>query len=185
MKNNVFKKDLYRYYGDKGESFIDRILRPCEIKYIYLFRKAQSTKGLINKYYKLRLRLFSDKTHTLIPPSTEIGPGFYIGHHGRVLIDYRVKIGSNVNVATNVSIGPEKRGKRAGVPTVGNDVWIGTSAIVVGNVSIGNNVLIAPLTFVNFDVPDNSIVIGNPGRIIPREDATEGYINNRISVDDK
>ena len=34
---------------------------------------------------------------------------------------------------------------------------------------IGNNVLIAPGAFVNFDVPENSIVIGNPGKIIPRD----------------
>lgn len=40
--------------------------------------------------------------------------------------------------------------------------------------------MIAPLDFVNFDVPDNSIVIGNPGRIIPRENATEGYLQNRV-----
>ena len=38
----------------------------------------------------------------------------------------------------------------------------------MGGVKIGNNVLIAPNAFVNFDVPDNSIVIGNPGRIITR-----------------
>ena len=40
--NNVFKKDLYRYYGEKGESFIERLLRPTELKYIALFRKANT-----------------------------------------------------------------------------------------------------------------------------------------------
>lgn len=59
-------------------------------------------------------------------------------------------------------------------------MWIGTNAVVVGNVHIGNNVLITPLAFANFDVPDNSIVIGNPGKIIPREKATEGYLQNRV-----
>ena len=38
-----------------------------------------------------------------------------------------------------------------------------------GGVNIGDNVLIAPGAFVNFDVPDNSIVLGNPGKIIPRD----------------
>jgi len=45
---------------------------------------------------------------------------------------------------------------------------------------IGNNVLIAPLSYVNIDVPDNSLVIGNPAKIIPKEDATDGYINFTI-----
>jgi serine O-acetyltransferase len=48
--------------------------------------------------------------------------------------------------------------------------------VVVGNIKIGNNVLIAPNSYVNFDVPDNSIVIGNPGKIIPHENPTKDYI---------
>lgn len=46
--------------------------------------------------------------------------------------------------------------------------------------NFGNNVLIAPLSYVNIDVPDNSLVIGNPAKIIPKEDATDGYINFTI-----
>ena len=52
--------------------------------------------------------------------------------------------------------------------------------MIVGKVKIGSDVLIAPLTYVNFDVPDHSIVIGNPGRIIPKENATADYISNRV-----
>ena len=51
------------------------------------------------------------------------------------------------------------------------------NSIIVGGVKVGNNVLIAPGAFVNFDVPDNSIVIGNPGQIIRRETSpTDKYI---------
>ena len=61
-----------------------------------------------------------------------------------------------------------------------DNCWSGTNAVIVGNVKIGKDVLIAPLTFVNFDVPDHSIVIGNPGKIIPKENATADYICNCI-----
>lgn len=60
------------------------------------------------------------------------------------------------------------QGKRMGVPSIGDNVVMNANAVVVGGVKIGNNVLIAPNAFVNFDVPDNSIVIGNPGKIIQR-----------------
>jgi serine O-acetyltransferase len=51
------------------------------------------------------------------------------------------------------------------------------NSIIVGGVTIGNNVFIAPGAFVNFDVPDNCLVIGNPGRIIQRDySPTEEYI---------
>ena len=55
-------------------------------------------------------------------------------------------------------------------------MFLGTNSIVVGKAKVGNDVLIAPGAYVNFDVPDHSIVIGNPEKIIPKENATEGYI---------
>ena len=47
-------------------------------------------------------------------------------------------------------------------------------------ITIRNNVLIAPNSYVTQDVPDNSVVMGNPMQIVPNEKATDGYINNRI-----
>jgi serine O-acetyltransferase len=57
-------------------------------------------------------------------------------------------------------------------------VWIGTGAVLVGNIQVGPNVMIAPNAFVNFDVPPHSIVIGNPGKIISKQNPTKNYINN-------
>ena len=71
-------------------------------------------------------------------------------------------------------------GGRQGVPTIGNDVWIGINAIVVGKITIGDDVMIAPNSYVNCDVPSHSIVFGNPCIIKHRENATEGYINRRV-----
>lgn len=45
---------------------------------------------------------------------------------------------------------------------------------------IGDDVLIAPNAYVNFDVPSHSVVVGNPGKIISRENATEGYITYKV-----
>lgn len=59
-------------------------------------------------------------------------------------------------------------------------MFLGTNSIVVGKVKVGNDVLIAPGAYVNFDVPDHSIVIGNPEKIIPKENATEGYIASPV-----
>lgn len=178
---NTFKKDLYRYYGKEKESLQQRLLRPMEIKFLYFFRRAQGAKNILSKvYYKLRLRKISAITHIQIPVKTDIGEGFYIGHNGRIVINPRAKIGRNVNIACGAVIGQEFRGRREGTPVIGDRCWIGTNAVIVGNVTIGDNVLIAPLSFVNFDVPPNSIVVGNPGRIIEKENATEGYMNNLI-----
>ncbi|WP_138272484.1 LbetaH domain-containing protein [Parabacteroides merdae] len=52
---------------------------------------------------------------------------------------------------------------------LGNSVWIGPNAVIVEKINIGDNVLIAANSYVNFDVPSNSIVIGNPGRIFHQQ----------------
>ena len=179
--NNVFKKDLFRYYGESGEPFLKRIFRPLELRYISAFRKANTCKFLpLKLFYTLKLMQLSNKTKIQIPARTSIGEGFYIGHLGRVIIHPDAKLGKNINIATGVTIGTENRGKRKGTPQIGDNCWIGTNAVIVGNIKIGNDVLIAPLSYVNFDVPDHSIVIGNPANIIPRENATENYVCNRV-----
>ena len=179
--NGKFSKDLYRYYGEKGEGILRRFIRPVELKYIALFRKANECKFLpLKLLYTYRLKKMSGKTHIQIPARTGIDAGFYIGHSGRVIIHPDAKLGKNINVGTGVTIGQENRGKRKGAPTLKGDCWIGTNSVVVGNIQIGEDVLIAPLTFVNFDVPDHSVVIGNPAKIISKENATEGYIDNRV-----
>lgn len=179
--NKQFSKDLYRYYGEKGESFVKRLLRPVEIKYIALFRKANTARiKPLKLYYTVKLKLLSNKTYIQIPAKTQIGEGFYIGHSGRVIIHPDAKIGKNVNVSTGVTIGFENRGARKGAPIIADNCWIGANSVIVGNVKIGEDVMIAPLTFVNFDVPAHSIVIGNPAKIISKENATKDYIQNKV-----
>ena len=179
--NSVFKKDLFRYYGESGEPFLKKVFRPLELKYISLFRKASMCKFLpLKLFYMYRLMRLSQRTQIQIPARTSIGEGLYIGHLGRVVIHPEAKLGKNINIATGVTIGMENRGKRKGAPIISDNCWIGTNAVIVGNVKIGSDVLIAPLTYVNFDVPSHSIVIGNPGRIIPKEHATADYICNCI-----
>ena len=180
MKCN-FSKDLYRYYGEKGESFTDRVFRPVELKYIALFRKAQNCRfAPLKMFYTIRLKLMSYKTQIQIPARTQIGEGFYIGHTGRVIIHPDARLGKNINIGTGVTLGAENRGKRKGAPVFEDNCWIGTNAVVVGNVKIGSDVLIAPLAYVNFDVPDHSVVVGNPARIIHKDNATKDYVCNRV-----
>ena len=180
MKNQ-FSKDLYRFYGEEGEPFYKRLLRPAELKYIALFRKANACRFRpLKAFYTLRLKIMSNKTYIQIPARTKIGEGFYIGHSGSAVINPDAVLGKNMNVASGVVIGQENRGERQGAPVFEGNCWIGANAVVVGNIKIGRDVMIAPLTFVNFDVPDHSVVVGNPAKILHKENATEGYICNTI-----
>lgn len=115
-----------------------------------------------------------------IPGQATIGEGFYIGHAYGITVNPDAVIGRNCNIHKGVTIGQENRGKRKGAPVLGDCVWLDVNSTVVGAVTIGDDVLIAPNSYVNCDVPSHSIVIGNPCRIIPRDNATEGYVNKRV-----
>lgn len=176
------KSDFYRHYaGAKPQRFwqIRNVALYCTI----IYRKAHfysNQSGFVNKilgvYYRYKLNVVSRKYLFQIPYPVTIDKGFNLVHFGRIIVAPNVKIGRNCNLFTGVTIGSTARGVKMGVPIIGNDVWIGPNAVIVGKVSIGDNVLIAANSYVNFDVPSNSIVIGNPGRIVPSVKATEGYI---------
>lgn len=109
--------------------------------------------------------------------NAKIGEGFYLSDHCGPVIIGPVKIGKHCNIAHNVTIGRAYKNGVLGRPTIGDRVWIGTGAVLVGNIIIGSNVLIAPNSFVNVDVPDNSIAIGNPAKIVRKDNPTRYYIN--------
>lgn len=107
--------------------------------------------------------------------------GIYIGHAYNITINSKAKIGRNCNIHKGIVIGQANRGSRKGCPTIGDRVWIGINSAIVGNVTIGDDVLIAPNSFVNVDIPSHSVVFGNPCVIKHRDWATEGYVNNILN----
>lgn len=179
---STLQKDFYRESGKwlSTPQIWAKCINP-NLHFIYILRKAQQYKKTpLRLFWKLVLRHYQIKYGFQIYPETEIGEGFYLGHWGSLVINPKAKIGKNCNIAQGVTIGQQNRGKNTGFPVIGDEVWIGANAVIVGGIAVGNNVLIAPNSYVNFNVPENSVVMGNPGKIYPKEDATEGYINNRI-----
>ncbi|MBQ7617187.1 serine acetyltransferase [bacterium] len=149
-----------------------------KLRMIYWLRRCQCSRGLLQIINRLIYRHYSYWNNNEIPYKTQIGKGLYLGHSGGRYINKEAKIGDNCNINHNVTIGKENRGGRLGCPTIGSKVWIGCNSVIVGKVFIGDNVMIAPNSFVNFDVPSNSLVIS--GKIIKKDNPTEKYINNIV-----
>lgn len=167
---SLYKDDLKRY----GK--IDSYLR----KFHFYFRKSQTAKGLLKYWYRLQFKRLKRQNGIEISSDTKIMGGLYMGHPYSITINPNTVIGKNCNIHKGVLIGQENRGSRKGAPVIGNEVWIGINAVIVGKVSIGDDVLIAPNSYVNCDVPSHSVVFGNPCSIKHKENATEDYINNKI-----
>lgn len=152
-------------------------LSMLQIRYLKYYRKAQVAKNTIWKYYYMhRLIEYSHYTGIQLYENMNLPKGLIIGHPGTIIINGQATFDGNVMMTHGVTIGRDIRGKRAGAPHFGKNVCIRCNSTVVGGVSIGDDVLIAPNTFVNFDVPSHSIVIGNPASIHHRANATEGHI---------
>lgn len=114
-----------------------------------------------------------------IPAGTHIGPGFRISHFGAIVINPAAQIGKNFSIAQGALIGSAE-GKHKGIPVIGDNVIMSANSLIIGGVHVGDYTLLAPGAFVNFDVPAHSIVIGNPGRIIPSDHPTDRYNVYRI-----
>lgn len=168
---------IYDYYRMTGFPYKKRcMILNHNLKFMYLFRKYQLNKNI---FTRIRLYRLTKKYGLEISVDAKIGKGFYLGHPYNITIGNEVVIGNNVNVHKGVTIGRTNRGN-AGSPHIGNTVFIGINATVVGNIKIGDDVLIAPNAYVNFDVPSHLIVIGNPGVIHQKYNATKGYIGFKV-----
>lgn len=130
-------------------------------------------------FARLRLRHYQFKYGIQIPWHTKIGKGFYIGHFGGIVVNGGTVIGKNCNISQGVTIGQANRGPRKGCAIIGDNVYIGPGAKIVGHVNIGNNVAIGANAVVTKDVPDNAVVAGVPARIISMEGSV-GYINRKV-----
>lgn len=98
-----------------------------------------------------------------LSPVTEVGKGSRLGHGGiGCVVNSKAKIGRNCILGQNTSIA----GKDGGTPTLGDWVYVGHGSIILGKVTIGNNVFVGALSMVNKDIPDNAIVAGIPAKIL-------------------
>ncbi|MCX7991345.1 MAG: serine O-acetyltransferase [Proteobacteria bacterium] len=113
-----------------------------------------------------------------IHPGAKIGRRFFIDHGMGVVIGETAEIGDDVTIYHGVTLGGTswKKGKRH--PTIGNNVVIGAGAKVLGPIMIGNNCLIGAGSVVVKDVPDDSTVVGVPGRVTYRGEA-------KVKIDEK
>lgn len=169
--NYLLTSDIKRYQNNKIYAF-QKYFRKCQ----------ESTNIIMKKFYKGIYYVLAKKNHIEISTNTSIGAGLYFGHPFCITINSNTVIGCNCNLHKGVTIGQENRGKRKGTPIIGNSVWIGINSTIVGNIIIGDDVMIAPNTYINCDIPSHSIVFGNPCVIKRRDNATKDYINRKCDL---
>lgn len=153
------------------KSMSDRgITKVLKVIYKWLFNNNFRVNVWIRCMHKVKLKLLKKiirnhlerKYSILIGINSKIGDNFSLEHFLGIVIGSDVVIGDNCKIYQQVTLGQ----KNNRYPKIGDNVTIYAGAKVIGGIEIGNNVTIGANAVVLNDVPDNSIVVGIPGRII-------------------
>lgn len=100
-------------------------------------------------------------------PNTYISESVKFPHPTSIVIGAGVEIGENVTIYQNVTIGGARIGdaKKNNYPIIGNNTIIFSGAVLIGEITIGENVIIGANSVVNVDVPDSHLAVGVPCRL--------------------
>lgn len=154
--------------------------------------KAITLHRISNRLYKIGIpvipyilyRLIYLINNCHIHYSTEIGRNTVVAYGGvAVVIHKKAIIGENCMIESCVTIGGKSNHKN--LPVIGDNVFIGTGAKILGDIKIGNNVIVGANAVVVKSVPDNCIVAGIPAKIIKTNIDINKYCNLPVQVENK
>lgn len=134
-------------------------------EYLEIGREIVVSKGLRKAILQIKLRKIGNVRGLGIENFSNIGEGLKLPHGINIIVNPSAKIGNNVTLYQGVTIGVIHEGEKKGAPTIEDNVQVGPNAVVVGRITIGHDSIIAGNSFVNINVPPNSIVLGNPAQI--------------------
>lgn len=179
---SCIQADLYRYDGAKGgkaavSAFfaepgfrLTTLLRICR----YLRSSRWGRWGFYH-FVRFWLRSLTIRLGVYIDPDTEIGPGLFIAHPCGIVINRRCRIGADLTLSQNVTLGRKSRPPNEGCPGFGDRVYIGPGAVVIGAVTVGDDSAIGANCVVTKEVPQGAVVVGVPARMVS-DRGSAGYV---------
>jgi serine O-acetyltransferase len=163
---NTYERDIWRQglwvmavyrFGRWRYGFKHRIVRmPFSLTYKLLFTFIQIITGIE------------------IPCEVKLGKRVRIDHFGGIIVSGDATLGDHVILRNGVTIGLRRTGVR-GSPKIGNRVDIGAGAKILGSITVGDDTVIGANAVVLHDVPNNSIAVGIPAKVVPRRPPNERY----------
>jgi len=180
----LIKSDLYRYIGRTSyKDFLHELSTRPGFQYsfwmricAYLSAKKSSIFKMMFIVSRIFLRHYRYKYQIDIPYTTSIGPGLCIAHFSAIIVSPETKIGKNLTIFQGVTIGKAARGRRAGAPIIGNNVYVAPGAKIFGKIVIGDNVVVGANSVVPKNIENNAVVGGVPMRVLSYKGA-DGYVN--------
>ncbi len=179
----LLRADLYRKTGRSGlKTFLKTLATDMGFKHVFWFRTASFCRArprLRRTLYPFVRAVYGHYQHkhgVWIPPTTKVGPGLFLEHLGNIVVNGRAVIGKNCNLGHGVTIGQSNRGARQGTPQIGDNVFIGPGAKIIGGIKLGDNVAVGVNCVVVRDVPDDAVIVAGAGQVVSYG-GSSGYVN--------
>jgi serine O-acetyltransferase len=186
------EQDLNRYFyptdespepGLLGKAKIFLTTQGCWATTVYRLRRyalvecrIPVVRGALGITGRVLNKAVEVATGICIPSDTDIGPGLYIGHFGGIFLNGGVVIGKYCNISQCNTLGLAGRGEKSGVPEVGDFVYIGPGAKIIGRVKVGSHAAIGANAVVTRDVPEHGVAVGVPAKVISKA-GSDGFVN--------
>lgn len=168
LNNECEQYGIETIIDEKKELTVAKLLCPS-VLYSICWVMAMNPYFLTLFYWRLKscaqfLRVIKPDQSSFHIFCDDIGHKLTLFHPYSTIIHAR-RIGDNVTIRNNTTIG-DRDDDWDKIPSIGNNVDIGPGSIIFGDITIGDNVVIGAGTLINKDIPANSVVVGNPFRIL-------------------
>lgn len=179
----LIRSDFHRYIATGGKSKLKIIFFNQGFIFTSIFRINTALYNTCKPIPVLRqlaglhgliwLKISQVITGISFPIGLKIGRGIFISHSGSILINGRCVIGDNCNFAPGTLIGYGIKDSIEGSPIVGNRVFFGPGAKVLGPITIGDDAMIGANAVVNKDVPNMGVAAGVPAKIVSMKGSSQ------------
>ena len=169
VKNNKFENSFVSYFFNDIRVYLRRLR---QLEYILNTKHGLLWK-FVKQFCRYRFKKLSKKLGFSIPPNVA-GPGLMLPHYGNIVINKKVKIGSNCKLHVGINIGADFRDGNK-TPKIGNDCYIAPGAKLYGNIVIADHSIIGANAVVNKSFEQSgSVIVGIPAKCIrQRDDVSE------------
>jgi serine O-acetyltransferase len=166
IRSDLRRKALWCYESDSTKTIL-KVLMTDGTAAMIVYRLMQWS----GKLHLSPLEMFFNKFNALfsnciIGRGADFGPGLVLIHATGVVINGSVRGGTNISIEHQVTIGAERRQ----IPVIGNDVFIGAGAKIIGAVTVGDGARIGANAVVVHDIPAWSTAVGIPARVVSRRE---------------
>jgi serine O-acetyltransferase len=175
------RRDIERYKAVTGQSWLAALLTnqglwvSCQYRiscWVHHHVHLPVVRPLLKVTCFVWRKLIEVTTHCEMPNRAIIGPGLYLSHAYGIVIHTEARIGEYCNIGHLVTIGVNARPDRRGAPSLGDRVFVGPGAVLLGPIRVGSDVAIGANAVVLKDLPDQVLAVGVPARIVSLRDST-------------